>query len=485
MTTAYDAVVVGSGPNGLAAAIVLASAGLRTVVLERATEVGGGLRSGELTLPGFVHDVCSTVHPLAFASPLFSRLPLERYGLAAVHAPAPLVHLVNEREAVTLERSLAETAATLGVDGEAYRRLLEPLVDGFDQLAASLLGPLRWPKHPFALGRFGVSALQSLEGLARRFVTPGARGLLAGVAAHAMRPLNEAATASFALVLAVAGHAVGWPITRGGSRSVAHALAAHLGALGGELRLGEEVTSLAALPPARAYLFDVTPRQLLPIVGHELPASYRRRLRQFQYGAGVFKGDWALREPIPWREPACARAATVHLSGTLEAISAGERAVLRGKLAEHPFTLVVQPSLFDPSRAPPHQHTAWAYFHVPHGSREDLGDRLEQEIERFAPGFGDVVLARAFRNCADLERDNPNYVGGDINGGSATLSQLFFRPVARADPYSTPNPHLFLCSSSTPPGGGVHGMCGYFAARSALKRVFQRRVPEELDIDVD
>ena len=483
MPATHDAVIVGSGPNGLAAAVLLARAGLSTLVLERASEPGGGARSAELTLPGFMHDVCSTVHPLAFASPFLERLGLEKHGMTPVHAPSPYAHVIDNERVVTLERSLDETAKQLGADGEKYRELLGPFVEEFPKLSRMLLGPLRWPADPVLLARFGLAALRSMTGLADTFAQPEARALLAAAAAHAMRPLSELATSSFGLVLAASGHAVGWPLTRGGSRAITSALLADLHAHGGQLELGRDVGTLSELPPARAYLFDVTPRQLLRIAGNALSPSYRRRLRLFRYGAGVFKMDWALSEPIPWRNPRCARAATVHLSGELAVIAESEARVAGGDLAEHPFVLLVQPTRFDDTRAPPGRHVAWAYCHTPPGSTLDLSDRIELEIERFAPGFRDVILARAARNCVDLEQYNPNFIGGDINGGSAEWSQLLSRPMVRLDPYSTSAPNLFLCSSSTPPGGGVHGMCGYFAARSALRRVFGKPIPSELDID--
>lgn len=484
MRDEYDAVVVGAGPNGLAAAIVLAASGLSTRVIERATEPGGGARTAELTLPGFLHDVCSTVHPLAFASPLFRRLPLADYGLAPVHSPAPLVHVLSTEAVVTLERSFDDMRATLGRDADAYRDVMEPIAHRFDALSEMVLGPLRWPRSPLLLASFGVSACRSLEGLACGvFEGPGIRALLAGIAAHAMRPLKEPGTAAFALVLAGAAHRVGWPLARGGSRQVTAALVAHLKSLGGELELGREVRSLDDLPRARAYLLDVTPRQLTRIAGETLPAAYRRRLARFRYGPGAFKVDWALAEPIPWKNQGCARAATVHLSGDLREVAAGEALVHAGRISAHPFTLVVQPSLFDATRAPPGKHVAWAYCHVPNGDDRNHGAAIEGEIERFAPGFRDVVLARSTRTPAELEAYDPNYVGGDINGGSADWRQLFFRPLLKADPYATGAPHVFLCSASTPPGGGVHGMCGYFAARSALRRVFQRRVAPSLEID--
>jgi phytoene dehydrogenase-like protein len=453
----------------------MAREGLSTLVLEAKETPGGGARTGPLTLPGFSHDQCSTVHPMGIASPFFRSLDLPRYGLDWVQPPAALAHVLEDGRAVMLERSIADTAAQLGVDGAAYRRLLQPFADRLDTLFAMILGPLRFPKAPLLLARFGLVGLRSLEGVVRaRFRADEAPALLAGLAAHAMLPLSEAGTASFALVLGLAGHGAGWPVARGGSQAITSALVACLAHLGGELRLGEHVGSLKQLPRARAYLFDVTPKQLVEILGAELPAGYRRRLERFRYGPGVFKMDWALSAPIPWKDPACGRAATVHLSGNFETIAAAEAAVAAGHLSDRPFVLVVQATLFDDTRAPAGGHTAWAYCHVPHGSRVDASKEIEDQIERFAPGFRDLILARASRNALEMERYNANYVGGDINGGSAQLAQLFTRPVARIDPYSTPAPRFFLCSSSTPPGGGVHGMCGYWAARSALRRVFGR-----------
>lgn len=469
----YDAVVIGSGPNGLAAAITLAREGLSTLTVEAKATMGGGARTEALTLPGFAHDVCSTVHPLGIKSPFFSSLDLQRFGLVWVQPTAPLVHVIDETTTVTLERSLAATAAGLGADGDRYRDLLGPVSERFDELMRMFLGPLRWPASPLLAGRFGLKALSSLTGLAkRRFRYPAAPALLAGIAAHAMLPLDRLATASFALVLAAAGHAGGWPLAKGGSESITRALAACLRGLGGEIQLDTPVRSLGELPRAQAYLFDLTPRQLLEMGGTDLPSSYRRRLGRFRYGPGVFKIDWALRAPIPWRDPARSRAATVHLAGSMDAVAKAESEVHQGRVAAAPFTLLVQPTLFDPSRAPAGAHTAWAYCHVPARDRTDLTSAIEAQIERFAPGFGALVLARSTRDTAALEAYDQNYVGGDINGGLANLGQLFFRPVASLDPYATPVKHVYLCSSSTPPGGGVHGMCGHWAARSALERVF-------------
>jgi phytoene dehydrogenase-like protein len=401
-------------------------------------------------------------------------LALEQHGVEWCHSPLALAHVLRDGSAVTLSRSLAETARGLR-DGDRYLELMSPLVDGADALFHEILGPLRVPRSPLLLAKFGLLALPSLEGFARRHLTDErTRALFAGMGAHAMQPLNAPATASFGLVLGLAAHVAGWPVARGGSQSITRAMVRIFEAHGGELALGRAVSSYTELPEARAYLFDVTPRQLRHVVGERLPLRYRDRLRRFRYGPGVFKIDWALSGPVPWQDARCSQAATVHLSGSLTDVAESEAAVHRGQVSERPFVIFVQPSLFDGTRAPAGRHTAWAYCHVPLGSSADASPLIEAHIERFAPGFRDLVLARSVMNADAMERYNANYVGGDINGGSALLSQLFTRPVARLDPYSTPLPNLFLCSSSTPPGGGVHGMCGYWAARSALKRVFGR-----------
>jgi phytoene dehydrogenase-like protein len=470
----YDAVIVGAGPNGLAAAITLARAGLATLIVEAQDAPGGGMRSSPLTVPGFMHDVCSAVHPLGLSSPFFSSLDLARHGLTWIDSPTPLAHVLSDGKAVTLERSLADTAEQLGKDGPGYQRLLRPFVDEFDSLLSMVLGPLRFPSAPALFARFGWVALRSMRGLARaRFCGDQAPALLAGIAAHAMIPLDRLVTSSFALVLATAGHGVGWPIAQGGSQSIANALVSYYLELGGELLLNHRISSLEQLPPARAYLLDVAPKQLSQIAGRHLSERYKRRLGRFRYGPGVYKVDWALHGPIPWKDARCGRAVTVHLSGRLDDIGKAEAAVHAGKLADHPFVLLGQPSIVDPTRAPPGKQTAWAYCHVPHGSTTDALAAIENEIERHAPGFRDQILARATRNAVEIEQHNPNYVGGDINGGLSDLMQLFFRPMLRADPYRTSAPNIFLCSSSTPPGGGVHGMCGYWAARSALRHVFR------------
>ncbi|MBW3571801.1 MAG: NAD(P)/FAD-dependent oxidoreductase [Gemmatimonadetes bacterium] len=467
--TAYDAVVVGAGPNGLAAAIEMARAGRSVLVREANETVGGAARSAELTLPGFVHDPFSGVYPLAVGSPFLRALPLHEHGLEWVHPPAPLAHPFDDGTAALLERSYAATAATLGPDGDAYRRLLEPFSTRWDALARDILGPPGIPRHPLLLARFGLRAIRSVRGLTNGvFSGPRARALLAGSAAHAALSHRAPATASFGLVLNAAGHAVGWPFPRGGAGRLTEAMASLLRSLGGEIETGAPVRSLDELPRARATFLDLTPRQVLRVAGDRLPGRYRRALERFRYGPGAFKVDWALDGPIPWTAAECARAGTVHLGGTMEEIADAEEHVWGGGHAERPFVLVAQPTLADPSRAPAGRHTAWAYCHVPNGSAEDMTARIEAQVERFAPGFRDRVLARSVMDPARLERCDANLVGGDINGGAASLGQLFLRPVRSLKPYTTPVPGLYLCSASTPPGGGVHGMCGYHAARAAL-----------------
>lgn len=473
----YDAVVVGSGPNGLAAATVLGREGYSVLVLEAAATPGGGTRTEELTLPGYLHDVCSAVHPLAVASPLFRSLELEKHGVVWRHTKAPLAHVLSDDHVLTLERSVAETAAQLGRDAARYEELVTPLVERFDDLVDMFVGPLRFPRHPGLGLRFARDALLSMNSLARRFEEPEARALLAGAAAHSMLPLDVPGTAAFALILAVSGHAVGWPVAEGGSHVITRALLAQIDRHGGEMWLDHPVRSGRDLPPARVYLFDVTPRQLLAIDDGWLSASYRKRLARYRYGPGVFKIDWALAAPVPWKNPACREATTIHLWGPAGQMHAAESAPHDGRVAEEPFVLFVQPSLADPSRAPSGKHTGWAYCHVPAFSHVSITDRIEAMLERFAPGFRDLILARHTRTAAQMEEYNPNFVGGDINGGAATLDQLFFRPVVSLDPYATSNPRVFLCSSATPPGGGVHGLCGHFAAQSALRRLRARSKP--------
>jgi phytoene dehydrogenase-like protein len=468
---ARDAVVVGSGPNGLSAAVALARAGWKVTVREGAGAYGGGARTLALTLPGFLHDHCSAIHPLAAASPYFRRLGLGAHGVRWIEPPAACAHPFDDGTAALLLRSFDDTGETLGADGRAWRALLAPLAERFDALLEETLGAvLHVPRRPLLLARFGLGALLPAAVLARaRFRGPRARALFAGLSAHALRPLETSPTAAFGLVLGAAGHAVGWPFPEGGAGRIADALVALLRASGGELRTSAPVESLGDLPAARAVLLDLTPRQVLRVAGGALPAAYRGALERFRYGPGAFKVDYALSAPIPWRARDCARAGTVHLGGTLEEIARAERAVAAGTFPEHPFVLVAQHTLFDPSRAPPGRHTAWAYAHVPHAFAGDATAALEAQLERFAPGFRDVVLARAVRGPAELERENPNLVGGDVGAGETSLRQTLFRPTLRALPWTTPIPGLFLCSASTPPGGGVHGMCGWHAARAALR----------------
>ena len=468
-----DAIVVGAGPNGLAAALTLAQAGWSVEVVEAGDTVGGAARSAELTLPGFVHDVCSAIYPLTVGSPFLTSLPLDRYGLRWIQQPLPLAHPLDDGTAAVLARGFEETGESFGERGDAraWERLLRPLAEGWDDLARQFLGPLRFPRHPFRMAPFALSALRSASGLARsRLASVRARALFAGIAGHSFLPLDVIPTAAFGLVLAASGHAVGWPQPEGAAQRVPDALAGLLREQGGEIHTGWRVRSLDELPDARAYLLNLTPAQLLRLGGTRWPARYRRQLGRYRYGPGVFKIDWALREPIPWRAEACRRAGTVHLGGTLEEIEASERAAWDGRVAERPLTLLGQPSLFDPTRAPAGSHTAWAYCHVPHGSTVDRTDAIEAQVERFAPGFRDVILARHTFDTARFEAYNPNLVGGDINGGAALLTQLFTRPVIRLVPYATPDPRVFLCSASTPPSGGVHGMCGYHAACTVLRR---------------
>jgi phytoene dehydrogenase-like protein len=468
MDTTYDAVVVGSGPNGLAAAIAMQQAGLSVLLLEGKKELGGGLRTAELTLPGFRHDICSAIHPMAVASPFFRTLPLAQYGLNFITPPVAAAHPFDDGTAVAALSTLAATAQQLGPDADAYQRLLGPLLAQWPRLAPDVLAPLRWPKHPLELARFGLSALLPATVLARRFQGEKAKGLLAGMAAHAIQPLSNVATSAIGLVLLLTAHGQGWPLAQGGSQAIADALVAHFRALGGHVETGTYVRSLAQLPPARALLLDVTPAQLLQMAGHRLSSLYQWQLQRYRYGMGVFKIDWALAEPIPWTAPECAQTGTVHLGGTLAEIAAGEQATTRGQHPARPFVLLAQQSQFDPSRAPAGKHTAWAYCHVPNGSRHDMTAAIEAQVERFAPGFRERILGRHTFSPAQLEEYNPNYVGGDINGGLLDIRQLFTRPVLRASPYRTSLRGLYLCSSATPPGGGVHGLCGYWAARRAL-----------------
>ena len=469
----YDAVIVGAGPNGLAAAALLAREGFATLLLEASTTVGGGTRSAELTLPGFLHDVCSAIHPMAVGSPFLTELPLASRGLEWIHPPLPLAHPLDGDDAVVSARDLGETAAGLGGDTGAYRALFGPIASSWGALAPDILGPLlRLPAHPVALARFGARALWPASALARvSFRGERARALFAGLSAHGMLPLEAPASAAIALVLGALAHARGWPLPRGGAQRIAAAIADYARDLGAEIETGRRVDALSELPSSRVVLLDLTPVEALRVAGDRLPSAYRRALRRYRYGPGVFKVDYALDGPIPWRAAACGRAGTVHVGGTLAEVAAAEDEVARGRHPERPFVLVTQPSLFDPTRAPAGRHTAWAYCHVPNGSGVDMTERIEAQLKRFAPGFRDRVLARHTRNAAELADYNPNYVGGDINGGLLDLRQIVARPALRRVPYATPDPDLFLCSSATPPGGGVHGMSGYHAARAAIARL--------------
>lgn len=471
----YDAIIIGSGPNGLAAAIRLAQAGKRVLVYEANETIGGGSRSAELTLPGFIHDTCSAIHPLGIGSPYFKTLPLEKYGLEWIQPSAPLAHVWDDGTAVIIERNVKQTALNLGRDGAMWARIFSPLTSRWDSLAPMILGSLlRFPRNPFLLGYFGVWALWSAKFFARTlFKEEKTRGLFAGLAAHSTLALEEPLTASFGLVLGLTAQAVGWPLPRGGSQKISDALAAHLRALGGEIITNSRVENMNALPDANAYVFDVTPKQLLQIAGDKLRGTYKTQLQNFRYGPGVFKLDYALDAPVPWKAKEALRAATVHIGPTLDEISASERATQNGSVTATPYVLVVQTSLFDDSRAPHGKHTLWAYAHVPNGSAIDMTERIENQIERFAPGFKQRILARSTMNPAQIESRNANYIGGDINGGVQDFFQLFGRPVWRLNPYTTPDKSIYICSSSTPPGGGVHGMCGLHAANAALQRAFR------------
>ena len=477
MADEYDAVIVGSGPNGLAAAITLAGAGCSVLVCEANATIGGGARSAELTLPGFVHDVCSAVHPLAAGSPFFVTLPLERFGLEWIHPEIPLAHPLGDGSAACLYRDIDFTAEQLRGDSCAYRRVMKPLAREWKKLADELLQPmLHWPQHPLSLARFGIPALCPATLLSKiLFKHEPARALFAGIAAHSFLPLESIASSAFGLVLGMAGHAVGWPIPRGGSQTIANALVNYLAELGGKIEINHRVESLNDLPKSRAVLLDVSVWEFLRIAHGQLPTPYRRRLALFRHGPGIFKIDYALREPIPWKTDVCRHAGTIHLGGALDEMALAERDVARGKIPKRPFTLVAQQSLFDETRAPRGQHTLWAYCHVPFGCDTDMSDCIESQIERFAPGFRDCVLARHKMGAADLEKSNRNLAGGDINGGAANLMQLIARPIWSPAPYRAPLKGVYLCSASTPPGGGVHGMCRYHAARLASREIFAKR----------
>lgn len=468
----YDAIVVGSGPNGLSAGITLAQAGAKVLLVEARDTVGGGTRTAELTLPDFYHDICSAIHPLALASPFFKNLPLDQFGLEWIQPSAPAGHPLDNGDAVIVERDIAKTAQSLGVDADVYRHLMGVLSENTDKLLHDFLAPFKMPRYPLHFGLFGLGAILPASLFSKlAFKEERTRAMFAGMAAHSIQALESPATAAFGLLLLMLTHNVGWAMAKGGSHAISKAMAGYFEALGGTIQTNFEVTSLADLPPAKKILFDLTPRQIVAISGDALPLDYRKRLSTYRYGAGVFKIDYALSEPIPWQNPDILRAGTVHLGGTLKEIAFSERLCTQGIHADKPYVLVAQHSLFDDTRAPAGKHTLWAYCHVPHGSTRDMTEQIENQLERYAPNFKDVVLARHTMNTVEMATYNANYVGGDINGGIQDLRQLFTRPVARWSPYTTPNEQLYICSSSTPPGGGVHGMCGYYAAKEVLKTI--------------
>ena len=470
--TDFDAVVVGSGPNGLSAAIALQQAGLSVLILEARDTIGGGLRSAELTLPDFVHDICSAIHPLAAGSPFFSTIPLEKFGLEYIYPEFAAAHPFDDGTAAALRGGVEDTAETLGIDKETYRKLLNPLVNNWAGMVKDLLGPLHFPKHPIDMAAFGLNALRSATSLAGKFKSREARGLWAGMAAHSLQPLSNLATSAFGLVLMAAGHIKGWPVAKGGSKQIANALGSYFLSIGGKIETGIQVRTMKDIPASAVVLFDLTPKQILEIAGERFSGIYSWQLRRYRYGMGVFKIDWALDGPIPFTAPECCKAGTVHLGNTFEEIVWGEELTNSGVIPEKPFVLLAQQSLFDPLRAPKGKHTAWAYCHVPNGSEKDMTNAIENQVERFAPGFKDLILAKHKMNTREIEDYNSNYIGGDINGGVIDLGQLFTRPVLRSSPYRTSARGIYICSSSTPPGGGVHGMCGYNAAKQALKDIF-------------
>jgi phytoene dehydrogenase-like protein len=472
----FDAVVVGAGPNGLSAAIRLQQAGLSVLVLEGKDTIGGGTRSAELTLPGFTHDICSAIHPLASGSPFFKSLPLRDHGLEFISPPVLAAHPLDGGRAAVLRTSIEDTARGLGVDARAYDSLLRPLVNRWEDIVGDVLGPFSIPKHPIPYAAFGLKAITSARHTTKKFKTAEGKALFAGMAAHSIQPLTNIATSAIGLVLLIAAHTSGWPFPKGGSQQIATALASYFTSLGGKIETNLYVRSMSQIPSCHAVLFDVTPKQMLQIAGHKFSSYYQWQLGKYRYGMGVFKVDWALDAPTPFLSESCKNAGTVHLGNSYEEIAEAERVIWEGRHAEKPFVLFAQQSLFDPSRAPAGKHTAWGYCHVPPGSTIDMTARIEQQVERFAPGFRDCILARHTFNAHEMETYNPNYIGGDIGGGANDISQIFTRPALRLSPYRTSAKGIYICSASTPPGGGVHGMCGVRAADRALKDVFRLRI---------
>jgi phytoene dehydrogenase-like protein len=470
--TKYDAIVIGSGPNGLSAAIKLAQEGLAVKIFEAKLTAGGGMRTEELTLPGFRHDICSAIHPLAAASPFIKTLPLEKFGLKWIFPPAAFAHPFEDGSVILLNNSVDETAKHLGEDGDNYKKLMNPLVKNWDKIDRDLLGPVGFPEHPIHYLKFGMKAILPANLLSKIYFKTGkAKGFFSGMAAHSVVPLNSPFTAAMGLVLAITGHKPGWPLPRGGAKSISNAMSACFISLGGEIETGREISSMKDLPESKIFLFDVTPKQLIKICGEELSGFYKWRLKRYRYGPGVFKIDWALSERIPWKSKECYKSATVHLCGKYEEVAESEKTIWSGIHPTRPFVLLAQQSVFDDSRAPEGKHTAWGYCHVPNGSTQDMTPIIEAQVERFAPGFKDIILKRHVMNTSDMEDHNPNFIGGDVLGGAQDWKQLFARPLLKLNPYLTSNKKIYICSASTPPGGGVHGMCGYHAAVRVLKNL--------------
>lgn len=475
-TAQYDAIIIGSGPNGLSAAITLQRQGLSTLLIEGADTIGGGMRTKELTLSGYRHDVCSAIHPMAMASPFFRSLPLGSHGLEFVQAPYAAAHPLDSGDTALLQRDLENTIYGLGEDGKRYKKLLQTVIDNWETLALDTMGPLRFPRKPFSLASFGLDALLPADWIAKQFKTEKAKALWAGMAAHGIQPLSNWTSAAIGIVLMAVGHKYGWPIPKGGSQSIADALASYYNSLGGEIQTGIWLQDVRELPKHKMLLLDLTPKQLLNIQGLNLSDGYKKQLERYRYGMGVFKVDWALSDLVPFKDILSQQAATVHLGNSYEEIAWGEKRTHQGKLVKQPFVLFTQQSAFDPTRAPEGKHTGWAYCHVPHGSTEDRTEAIENQLERFAPGFKDTILARSTMNSAEMEAYNPNYVGGDINGGIMDIFQLYTRPTLSLTPYRTSNKHVYICSSATPPGGGVHGMCGFQAAKVVLNDHFNLKI---------